>query len=166
LSTPSGRIELISTTYADITGFPAIPTCRVLPNDVKYPLRLVTPHARYRINSQNSNIPWFREKEGQQLWMNFQDAEQRQIKDGQEILIFNEIGRIRINAYVSENIMPGVVCLVQGMWYSFDLDKIDSAGATNILTSTIPTEPSQGSRTHSVLVEVKPHKKNSSIYRR
>jgi len=155
LTTPSGCIELASATYAE-TGFPAIPTCRILSTNEKYPLRLVTPHSRYRINSQNSNIPWFREREEQQLWMNSQDAEKRQIRDGQEILIFNEIGRIHLTAYVNENIMPGVVCLLQGIWNSFDADQIDSAGATNALTSTVPTEPSQGSRTHSTLVEVKP----------
>ena len=51
--------------------------------------------------------------------------------------------------------MPGVVCLLQGIWPDLDGKGIDRAGATNILTSTVPTKPSMGSRTHSVPVEVK-----------
>ena len=50
--------------------------------------------------------------------------------------------------------MPGVVCLLQGIWPSLNEKGMDQAGATNILTSTLPTETCMGSRTHSVLVEV------------
>ena len=46
------------------------------------------------------------------------------------------------------------VCLLQGIWPSLDGKGMDQAGAANILTSTEPTEPCMGSRTHSVLVEV------------
>ena len=52
--------------------------------------------------------------------------------------------------------MPGVVCLLTGMWPRIGEDGIDTAGAANILTSTVPTEPSQSSRTHSVAVQVRP----------
>jgi anaerobic selenocysteine-containing dehydrogenase len=57
---------------------------------------------------------------------------------------------------VTEDIMPGVVSLNQGAWPSFDGDGVDTAGAANVLTCTEPTMPSEGSRTHSVNVEVAP----------
>ena len=56
---------------------------------------------------------------------------------------------------VTKKMMKGVVCLHEGVWPSFDSNGIDTAGSVNILTSTVPTKPSYGSRTHSTLVEVK-----------
>jgi len=61
---------------------------------------------------------------------------------------------MHILARVTEDIMPGVVCLLEGVWPSFEPDGTDTAGAPNVLTSTVPTLPSLGSRTHSVLVQV------------
>ncbi|MFC1574100.1 molybdopterin-dependent oxidoreductase [Candidatus Latescibacterota bacterium] len=153
LSTPSGLIEIASERYAE-TGFPAIPHCRILPTEDDYPLRLITPHARYRINSSCSSIPWFREREKQVLWINPRDAEKRGISDGQTVSVYNKKGTIRIAAWVTENIIPGVVCLLQGVWPEFDSENVETAGSVNILTSTTPTMPSQSSRTHSILVEV------------
>jgi len=57
---------------------------------------------------------------------------------------------------VTTDIMEGVVCLFEGIWPELDEKGIDHAGAANILTSTEPTEPCMGSRTHSILVEVEP----------
>jgi anaerobic dimethyl sulfoxide reductase subunit A len=57
---------------------------------------------------------------------------------------------------ITDDIMEGVVCLLQGNWPDLDENGIDHGGAVNILTSTEPTRPSMGSRTHSVAVEVNP----------
>ena len=61
---------------------------------------------------------------------------------------------MRIMARVTGELMPGVVCLIEGAWPSFEPDGTETAGSANVLTSTEPTLPSQGSRTHSVLVQV------------
>jgi len=45
----------------------------------------------------------------------------------------------------TKTVLPGVVCLLQGIWPSFDENSMDHAGAVNVLTSTKPKEPSQGS---------------------
>jgi len=122
--------------------------------DEGYPLRLITPKSRYRIHSQNSNIPWFREREAQALWIHPRDAEARGIGDRTEVLVTSPQGRVRIAAKVTDDIMPGVVCLLEGVWPSRDAEGVDTAGASNTLTSTEPTMPSQSSRTHSVAVQV------------
>lgn len=153
LSTPSGKVELASSAYAR-TGYPAMPTARIMAIDEDYPLRLITPKSRYRIHSQNSNLPWFREREAQALWMHPRDAGLRGIADGQEVLVASPQGRVRIAARVTEDIMPGVVCLLEGVWPSLDAQGADTAGSANVLTSTEPTLPSQSSRTHSVAVQV------------
>ncbi|MCF8067558.1 MAG: molybdopterin-dependent oxidoreductase [Desulfobacterales bacterium] len=153
LKTPSGKIELASENYAK-TGFPAIPTYRGMADEDKYPLRMITPSSLHRINSSYCNIQWFKDRETQALWMNISDAEKRGITNGEVVSVWNSCGKIRIPASVSEDIMPGVVCLIQGFWPDIDDDGTDRAGAANMLTSTEPTEPCMGSRTHSVTVEV------------
>jgi anaerobic dimethyl sulfoxide reductase subunit A len=155
LRTPSGKIELSSAPYAR-TGFAAIPEARILHTSQDYPLRLVTPKSRYRVHSQNSNIPWFREREAQVLWLNPLDAATRGIADGQEVVVSSPEGQVRISAHVTEDVMPGVVCLLEGVWPEFASNGADVAGSANVLTPTTPTEPSHGSRTHSVLVQVVP----------
>ncbi len=155
LQTPSGRIELYSAVYVR-TGFSPIPEARILAPRRDYPLRLVTPKSRYRVHSQNSNIPWFNEREPQVLWIHPADAAARGIEDGQPVYVTSPEGRVRIMARVTEEIMPDVVCLLEGMWPVFDADGTETAGCANVLTSTVPTEPSRSSRTHSVLVQVGP----------
>jgi anaerobic dimethyl sulfoxide reductase subunit A len=153
LRTPSGRVELASEVYAR-TGYPAVPEARILHTSDAYPLRLVTPKSRYRVHSQNSNIPYFRAREEQALWINPTDARTRHIADGDLVTVQSAEGRVRISARVTEEIMPGVVCLLEGVWPTFDAQGVDTAGSANVLTSSTPTEPCRGSRTHSVLVEV------------
>jgi anaerobic dimethyl sulfoxide reductase subunit A len=153
LPTPSGRVELASEAYAR-TGFPAVPTARILPVTKEHPLRLITPSSRYRTHSQNSNIPWFREQEAQTLWINPQDALPRGVADGQLVLVRSSQGTVRIPARVTEEVMPGVVSLLVGIWPTFAADGVETSGSANVLTCTTPTEPSQATRTHSVLVQV------------
>lgn len=131
LGTPSWKIKLASENYAK-TGFPAVPTCRGMADDKKYPLRMVTPHSLHRINSSYSNVKWFREQEQQEFWMNPADAEKRNIQDRHKVLIHNLKGKIIIPVKVTEDIMPGVVCLQQGVWPDLDGDSVDRGGIAQI----------------------------------
>jgi len=153
LSTPSGRIQIDFTAYGN-TGFTPFPECRVLYPTKRYPLRLITPHALYRINSQNSNIDWFKNRQDNTLWIHPSDAVERGITAGMAVLVQSEKGVMHIHAEVTEDIMQGVVSAHQGVWPEFNTGGIETAGSVNVLTSTEPTKPSNGSRTHSVLVEV------------
>ncbi len=155
LDTRSGKIEIASVSYARF-GFSAVPTWRGFQPTSEHPLHLITPHARYRINSQYANDPWFVGREKQQLWMNPTDAAARGIEDDREVEVESPQGKVRISVHITEDIMPGVVCLLAGMWPRIGEDGVDIAGTANILTSTVPTEPSQSSRTHSVAVQVRP----------
>jgi anaerobic selenocysteine-containing dehydrogenase len=117
---------------------------------------MITPHARYRINSQYATSPWSSEREDQELWMNPGDASARDIEEGRQVEVESPQGRLRVSVRVTEDIMPGVVCLLAGMWPRIGPAGIDTAGAANVLTSTCPTEPSRSSRTHSVAVQIRP----------
>jgi len=154
LSTPSGRIEIASQAFARQTGFSALPECRILPATPHYPLRLISPKPRFRIHSQGAHIPWFAEHDTPVLWIHPRDAGERGVADGQLVLVESPEGQVRIPARVTDGIMPGVVSLVAGVWPVFEPDGTEIAGSANVLTSTIPTLPSQGARMHSVLVQV------------
>jgi anaerobic dimethyl sulfoxide reductase subunit A len=153
LNTPSGKVEIASAAYAS-TGFPAVPTCRMLVADPAYPLWLVTPHARFRTHSQYETVSWFKSRTPQVLWMHPADAAARGIATGDLVLVRSRQGRMRIAAHVTEEIVPGVASLLQGTWPALDADGTDTAGCANVLTSTEPTLPSRGPRTHSVQVQV------------
>ena len=152
LNTPSGKIQLYSEEFA-MKGGSSVPEFRPSKPNPDYPLNLVTPKSRYRTHSQNYNIKWFREMDPQKLWINPEDAAEREIEDGQKSLISSPQGKIRIEAYVTEDIMPGVVCLHEGAWPKY-VDDVEVQGSANAVTSTKPTLPSHGSRTHSVRVQV------------
>jgi len=154
LNTPSGLVQISSEPYAE-TGFPAFPTWRGLETEEAYPLRLVSPKSRYRVHSQNDNIPWFKEREKHGLWINPPDAASRGIKSGDEVYVSSPQGRTTVAAIVTEDIMPGVVSLLEGVWVTFDSEGVETSGSVNVLTSTVPTMPSHGSRTHSVNVQVR-----------
>jgi anaerobic dimethyl sulfoxide reductase subunit A len=155
LDTPSGRIELASAEYAR-TGFPAVPEFRGPAPDPQHPLALITPHARFRVNSQFSNDRELRAREPQALAMNPADAGRRGVADGAIVRVFSPQGQVRVLARITEHIMPGVVSLAAGVWPELDEHGADTAGSANLLTCTQPTLPSRGARTHSVWVEVQP----------
>jgi anaerobic selenocysteine-containing dehydrogenase len=90
--------------------------------------------------------------------MNPADTKKRGIQETHEVIVRSPRGKMQISVLITADIMPDVVCLLQGIWPRLDANGMDQAGAANILTSTVPTEPCKGSRTHSVLVEVELNK--------
>ncbi|HSL94979.1 MAG TPA: molybdopterin dinucleotide binding domain-containing protein, partial [Thermoleophilia bacterium] len=119
-----------------------------------YPLRLVTPKSRFRVHSQLADLPWFRARDDRSLWLNPRDADARGIADGSAVLVRSARGRVRCACRVTEDVMPGVVSLCEGIEPEFDVEGCDVAGAANVLTADEPTLPSRGATMHSTLVEV------------
>jgi anaerobic dimethyl sulfoxide reductase subunit A len=142
-STPSGKIEIFSQRVADLDkpDTPPIPKYMPTPEDrndplvEKYPLQLITPHPKNRVHSELYMVPWLREVEEHRAWINPVDAEPRGIKDGDEIYVFNDRGKVAITAWVTERIIPGVICIFEGAWYNPDKDGIDRGACANTLTN-------------------------------
>ncbi|MFJ7729444.1 DMSO/selenate family reductase complex A subunit [Neobacillus sp. NPDC097160] len=141
--TPSGKIELFSKKLWDMNNsdtIPAIPKHVVVSegpeSDVtkKYPLQIFGWHVKRRCHSTWEKSDWLEEVQTQELWINPIDAKERQIKNGDKVKIFNDRGTIQIPAKVSSRVMPGVVCLPQGGWFTPDDKGIDNRGAINVLT--------------------------------
>ncbi len=78
----------------------------------------------------------------------------RGIVDGSVVLVRSARGRVRCACRVTEDVMPGVVSLCEGIEPEFDAEGCDVAGAANVLTTDEPTLPSRGATMHSTLVAV------------
>ncbi|MEA1910560.1 MAG: molybdopterin-dependent oxidoreductase [Spirochaetota bacterium] len=153
LDTPSGKIEIDLPEFPSFGGT-AVPESVIMSVSKKYPLRLVTPHDKFRIHSQNDNLSVFKKLIDDKLWMNPVDAEQREITDGMVVSINSEFGHITNKVKVTDKIAQGNVSLNQGAWIEIS-DQNFLQGSVNILSSTEPALPSRGSRTHSIAVEVR-----------
>lgn len=155
LKTPSGRIE-ITAPAAEACGLPPIPSYIPIQDDdaAEYPLQLITPHSRLRSNSCLHANPWLQRLETHAVWINPADAGERGIAQGDMIEVSNSRGRVALPAYVTERIMPGVVCIYQGTWYQPGEDGVDMGACANVLTDHRLT-PSGGPGTHSARVQIR-----------
>jgi len=152
LNTPSGKIEIELLSFPPIGGT-SVPEAETMEVSDRYPLRLITPHDKFRIHSQNSNLPVFKKLIDNKLWMNPVDAGTRGIEDGMNVLIYSETGKMKNLVKVTNKIAKGTVSLNQGAWAKMNYEGRPE-GSVNTITSTKPTLPSRGSRTHSTAVEV------------
>jgi len=140
--TPSGKIEIYSERLAVLNDprLPGVPKyietweSRNDPLAQKYPLQLITIHSKVRAHSTFDNVPWLRELEPPTVWINTADAESRGIRNGQRVAVFNDRGRVSVPARVTPRIMPGVVALGEGVWYTPDKNGVDTRGCPNVLT--------------------------------
>jgi len=153
--TPSGKIEIFSTTLAQVKDWtktqygypiPAIPKW-VEPfewlGDTKkvkdYPFHLITPHPRHRTHSIFNNIPWLRETFQQEVTLNASDARRLDIKTGDIVEVWNDRGTVVVPAYVTERCMPGVAVIFEGSWMDLDKNGIDRSGNPDFLTKDEPS---------------------------
>ncbi len=168
-NTPSGKIEILSTTLAQTTDWtrtqygyyiPAIPKwiepweSLNSPKTQKHPFHMITPHPRWRTHSIFHNIPWLRETFDQEITLNASDAKRLGIKTGDTLEVWNDRGGIVLPAFVTERCMPGVVIVYEGAWMDLDENGWDRAGNPDFLTLDEPS-PAGGFAYNTILVNLR-----------
>ena len=166
LQTPSGKIEISSDTISSFQ----LPDCHSHPywfepyewlgNVDEYPLHLISNQPTHRLHSQLDNAEMSQKNKihgKEPVMINSKDASDRDIKNGDIVLLYNARGKVLAGAKISDNIMQGVVVLSTGAWFDPDYDlNIERHGNPNVLTKDVGTSSlGQGPTCHTTLVELK-----------
>ncbi len=163
LKTTSGKIEIFSKALFELNNpseIPAVPKyiqeweSPFGDESLKYPLQAMGHHYMGRVHSTHDNNPWLEEIFPQRMFINPIDAKARNISDGEQVLVYNERGSLVMPCRITPKIMPGVVDIPQGAWWSPDKDGIDRRGSVNVLTSHRWTPYAFGNAQHTIMVEV------------
>jgi anaerobic selenocysteine-containing dehydrogenase len=110
-NTASGRIELFSD-QLDAQHGCGVP--RFEPLQMDYPLNLITPSSAKRTNS---TFGGHADSDGPvTIEIHPLDAASRGIGDGQAVDVFNDLGRVRMAAKISDRVTPGVCYSPKGAW--------------------------------------------------
>jgi len=175
LGTPSGRIEIYSTTiekfrYADRPPHPTWLT----PGEwlgsheaARYPLALITPHPKHRLHSQLDNTPlqqrrWNKLGGRAPIWMHPTDAHARGLAAGDIVRVYNGRGQTLAGLVITDRIAPGVTRMEEGTWYDPQkggtLGSLDKEGSPNNITLDKGTSSlAQGPIVNSTQVQVEKH---------
>ena len=150
LKTPSGKIEIYSERIASFQYSDCPPHPMWLAPDEWHgnaqpgQLQLLSAHPAHRLHSQLNHTS-LRERYAvagrEPITLHPQDAQARQIRDGDLVRVWNARGQVLAGAAVSEDIKPGVICLHEGAWPDFapEAGGICKNGAVNVLTKDIPS---------------------------
>ncbi|WP_187901124.1 molybdopterin guanine dinucleotide-containing S/N-oxide reductase [Helicobacter pylori] len=171
LDTESGKIQIFSQKCADfkLADFKGHPTwfepAEWLGSKMAeiYPFHLISPHPKYRVNSQLDNT-WVRNVykiQGREpVMINELDANKLGIRHGEIVEVFNARGRLLAGAFVTKNIRQGVLSIQKGAWYDPEDVKARNprcnAGHVNTLTSLRPTSSmTQAISANTALVNIR-----------
>lgn len=149
--TPSGKIELYNPNEAD-------PLPRYFdPYEDDAPFYLMSSPSLYSLNSSFNERPdLLRKKEAPCLQMNPEDAEYKQLQDGQRVIAFNERGEVKFILKLSTSVPQGVV-VTEGL---FSKENMLGDSSVNALTSQRLTDRAEGSTLYDVKVDVKSEEGN------
>jgi len=163
LSTPSGLIEIFSPALVAVNKPDEVPPIPKYiqewespfgPEAEQYPLQALGHHYMHRSHSTFDNIDWLEEAWPQRAYMNALDAEERGIADGDLVKIYNDRGAMIIPVRLTHRIIPGVVDIPQGAWFTPDASGVDRRGCVNVLTSERPSPYAIGTTQHTIMVQV------------
>jgi anaerobic dimethyl sulfoxide reductase subunit A len=167
--TPSGKIEILSTTLSNYTDWtktaygyaiPALPKwiepweSLNSPKTKEFPFHMITPHPRWRTHSIFNNIGWLRETFSQELTINSADAKKLGLKEGDTVEVWNDRGKTVVPLYITERILPGVVALHEGAWLDVDKGGVDRSGNPDVLTLDEPS-PAGAFAYNTILVNIR-----------
>lgn len=163
LNTPSGKIEIFSKRLYDMNQpevIPAVPKyireweSPFGEESKRFPLQAIGHHYMPRVHSTHDGIDWLEEAFPQRVFINPLDAGSRGIKNGDKVRISNDRGAMEIPCRLTPKIMPGVVNIPQGGWFTPDKNGVDTRGNINVLTSHKWSPLAFGNTQHTMMVEI------------
>ncbi len=172
LFTPSGKIEIYSEALAEIAEKRTLKEGEVIsPIPIfdpgvegygsvtnEFPLYCSGWHDKARTHSSFGFIEQLDQYNRHRLWINPIDAEPRGISDGDTVSVKSPAGEVRIEAHVTNRIVPSMVAMPQGHWHKAEMygDKVDKGACINTLTTYHPSPLAHGNGpSNSIIVEVK-----------
>lgn len=153
--TDSGKIEILSP-KAVALGQPALPGYAE-PEDgplaEKYPYRLLPAPARFALNSNFSQVPSLRKKEGgPHILVNPADCRLKRLVDGAWAEVCNHRGSCLLRVVASEDVPAGVV-VAPGVWWN----QLSPGGRNvNCLVGDDLTDLGEGSTFYDHRVDIRP----------
>jgi anaerobic selenocysteine-containing dehydrogenase len=118
--TPSGRIEFYNESLVEFgEALPfhreTLESPRRSPLAGRYPLIFLSAKVRATMHSIMANVDWMQEvSEEPRLHINPADARKRAVADGDWVVAFNDRGRVKLKARLSEAVPPGTVNVPHG----------------------------------------------------
>ena len=144
--TPSGKIEILNP--KDPHPLP----CYLFPHGGDYPFRLMTAPSLYALNSSFREREDLRLKEKAMLLkMNPGDAQPKNLKEGNPVVAFNQLGEVSFTLQVTDKVPSGVV-VAEGVWW---LEHCPGPRSVNALTSQRLTDRGAGSTFYDNTVDVR-----------
>ncbi|NCB55817.1 MAG: trimethylamine-N-oxide reductase TorA, partial [Epsilonproteobacteria bacterium] len=169
LGTPSGLIEIYSDTIAKMN----YDDCRAYPSwfepiewlgmkQKPAEFHMLSPHPYDRLHSQQNQTrlrDTYAVANHEPIYINPKDAAKKQIKNGDTVRVFNARGEILAGAVVTDDVIEGVVCIYEGVWYDPEkpgaVGSLCKNGSPNLLTIDIPTSKlANGNISHTALVNI------------
>ncbi len=169
LTTPSGKIEIFSKTvadfgYDDCPGHPVwIEPCEWLgKKNKKFNIHLISNQPKNKLHSQMDHGNYsksFKINDREPVEINPIDAEDRGLKNGDIVKLFNDRGACLAGIKIEKKVMQGVAQISTGAWYDpqnpLEYGSICKHGNPNILTRDKGTSKlGQGPIAHSCLIEM------------
>ena len=152
--TPSGKLEFYSESLAS-RGLPAMPDWQPDPREEsdasRWSLRLLTAPGYFQSHTAFSGNAFLKRREGPPMCvLNPLDAEKRGLRDGDDVELYNDRGRVRFIVKISDEVSPGVA-LVPGQRPSAEARE----STINVLCSDRYTDLGDGATYQSTFLDVR-----------
>jgi anaerobic selenocysteine-containing dehydrogenase len=149
-ATPSGRIEIASS-QAAAAGLPRLPQCWSDPRPAAGKLRLLSPAHEWLLNTSFGNVSRIRTRLGEaSIALHPLDAAERQVTDGDSVLVHNDCGRLELKVTTWDELPRGVALAHKGRWLSTDPGQAN----VNVLNPGQKSDMGESTAVHGVEVLV------------
>lgn len=100
----------------------------------KYPLNIISPKSHGFLNSCYANMSHKIRKQGEQfVLINELDASVREIRDGDQVRVFNDRGAFEGHAKITDDVDPGIVVSMVGYWRQLTRGTVNTVSSADFI---------------------------------